>query len=291
MPLLTLHACRILTAAGLALSVTANLLLQSSDVQGPDVVREMHRAEALSKPFVESDKLPEAPSFDEAEQAASPMVAPRTDSNGSKPGLPVFRSVPFAVETPWLTGRIAEADLRSRLPICGSAAGETCAGWQRLIGEAREAAPLDRLHLVNASVNARIRYRSDDGGPLGDHWSPAVDTISREAGDCEDIVVLKLRLLIEAGIVSEDLTLVVVERRLQRDLHAVLAVRLGSRVMVLDNIRNDVVDDSELAEYNPLYSLNENGSWLHAPRAAKPETVALAAPAAVTYAENVTKNP
>lgn len=93
----------------------------------------------------------------------------------------------------------------------------------------------DVLRNINQVVN-------DDVAPLTDweqHGQEEVWSYPGLAGDCEDYVLLKRRLLIENGFSQSDLLITVV-RRPDGAGHAVLTVRTSEGDFILDNLTNDV---------------------------------------------------
>lgn len=89
---------------------------------------------------------------------------------------------------------------------------------------------------VNRNVNAAVAPVSDmDNYGVEERWTyPA-----NGRGDCEDYVLLKRRLLIEAGFPRQSLLITVV-REANGDGHAVLTLTTTSGDFVLDNKRDGV---------------------------------------------------
>ena len=75
------------------------------------------------------------------------------------------------------------------------------------------------------------------------------------AGDCEDYAILKFLALRHAGVASADLKLLIVHDRPTRSDHAVVAVRLDERWLVLDNRRFAMVPLA-FTEYRLLATLD-----------------------------------
>lgn len=89
---------------------------------------------------------------------------------------------------------------------------------------------------INLHVNAAIEPVTDmDQYGVEEKWTYPVSG----QGDCEDYVLLKKRLLVEAGLPASAL-LVTVVRDLNGDGHAVLTVRTDAGDYVLDNENNDI---------------------------------------------------
>ncbi len=122
-------------------------------------------------------------------------------------------------------------------------------------GRAREGRA--RIGEINRAVNLAIRPVSDErrfGVP--DYWSGPLETIGSSEGDCEDYAIVKLLALKEAGIGRDDLRLVIVQDGASRSAHAVAAVRLEGRWLLLDNRFLALVDLNQthyrvLAELGP----------------------------------------
>ena len=89
----------------------------------------------------------------------------------------------------------------------------------------------NQLIAINAEVNQRIRPMTDEDlfGKL-EHWSYPVNGY----GDCEEYVLEKQRILIEAGWPKSAL-LITVAKDVQNSGHAVLTVRTDHGDMILDN--------------------------------------------------------
>jgi len=90
---------------------------------------------------------------------------------------------------------------------------------------------------VNNEVNRRI-YQIDDIVQYGkeDHWTLP----STRGGDCEDLVLLKKKKLVEKGVASDSLLIATV-LDLNRNSHAVLVLRTQQGDYVLDSLRSRVV--------------------------------------------------
>lgn len=111
---------------------------------------------------------------------------------------------------------------------------------------------------INYTVNSAVEPLTDDEiYGVEERWTyPGV------AGDCEDYVLLKRRLLIEAGISPSDLLITVVLQP-NGEGHAVLTVRTDRGDFVLDNMRDKVLLWSE-TEYRFLKRQSERnaGKWV-----------------------------
>jgi predicted transglutaminase-like cysteine proteinase len=90
---------------------------------------------------------------------------------------------------------------------------------------------------VNNQVNRRTR-QIDDKKQYGKEEYWALPTA--RGGDCEDLVLLKKKTLLESGVSSESLLIAtVLDRKLNS--HAVLILRTQKGDLVLDNLTNKIV--------------------------------------------------
>ncbi|MDP2120113.1 MAG: transglutaminase-like cysteine peptidase [Hoeflea sp.] len=88
---------------------------------------------------------------------------------------------------------------------------------------------------INTHVNRSIQPDTD----LNIHGVEELWSYPRTVGDCEDYVLLKRLMLMEAGFSPQDLLITVVLQP-NGDGHAVLTVRTDYGDYILDNMRSDV---------------------------------------------------
>ncbi len=95
---------------------------------------------------------------------------------------------------------------------------------------------LDLARKINRRVNLAVSQLSDpENYGVADYWTlPANGN-----GDCEDFVLQKYKLLLDAGVDSRDLSIAVVLDR-QGDNHAVLVLRHSSGDLVLDSLSSRI---------------------------------------------------
>jgi len=96
------------------------------------------------------------------------------------------------------------------------------------------------LHLAK-SVNSQINRQTDqieDQAQYGrqEYWTLPTS----RGGDCEDIVLLKKKILVEKGVASETLLIATV-LDLNRNSHAVLVLRTKQGDFVLDSLRDKII--------------------------------------------------
>ena len=139
----------------------------------------------------------------------------------------------------------------------------------------RSRAELDRVEAVNRYVNGRVRF-VDDSRQYGreDVWASASDTLRRRRGDCEDYAIAKLQMLRAAGIGDRDLYLVIARDLIRRADHALLVVRVGDRLVALDNGTDRILDADDTSDYRPVLTFSVNRAWTHGYRVVPPMMMA-----------------
>jgi predicted transglutaminase-like cysteine proteinase len=155
------------------------------------------------------------------------------------------------------------------IEVCN--ADKACAGRSNILAEVSNRVAdkplLEKMAIVNATVNTMLRYRSDKStyGRL-DYWATPQEILARGTGDCEDFAILKMTSLIRAGVPARSLSLVVLRDNGRGVFHAVLALSTSSGSYILDNTLENVPLDGDLSDYQPLYSLSTDRAWIHGSR-------------------------
>jgi predicted transglutaminase-like cysteine proteinase len=160
--------------------------------------------------------------------------------------------------------------------------------WSDLVAQARAMAPRERLEAVNAWVNHRIVWTADVANfGVADYWGTAQESLGRGRGDCKDYAIAKMELLRAMGVSADQLYFVVVRDLVRRADHAVLAVRLEGRFLILDSGGDAIMDSEEVRDYRPILTYSVSRTWIHGFRRA-PDVIlasASAAPAASAPAQ------
>lgn len=210
------------------------------------------------------------PTLAAAARAGLNVPAPDTTRTPAMPSA-VFNSAVLPIRN-----LPAAAQWRPVHASLGQAFASKCSGADCLtrasslestIDKARPARFVEQLRLVNLVVNQMINYASDREiyGRL-DYWATPSQTLQAGQGDCEDYAILKMAALKAVGIPASSMSLVVLRDR-QRDLfHAILAVATDQGHYILDNAHDAILLDSQIARYQPLYSVSGERYWLHGTR-------------------------
>jgi predicted transglutaminase-like cysteine proteinase len=196
------------------------------------------------------------------ERVASPIHT--IERTSSEPfGLPTVEAPEGPLVTRW---RGVEREIRrDELLLARCATDRSCGSVAALrlmdiVDAARRREGRSRVGEINRAINLAIRPMSDlaqYGVP--DLWTAPIQTLTVGAGDCEDYAIAKYVALEEAGVAEEDLRLLVVRDTRRREDHAVVAVRLDGRWLVLDNRWLALAEDVELETYLPMFGMNREG--------------------------------
>jgi predicted transglutaminase-like cysteine proteinase len=210
-------------------------------------------------------KLPELVALDQPAAQLAPIDVSKPD---------VFGSVALAVNHTPLDSKWQRAQ-RSALSVRSGP-------WRGLVGEARGLDQAAKIESVNSWVNARTRFVDDIVRfRTADRWATAAETLRAGEGDCEDYAIAKMKLLEAAGVARSDMFLVIAKDLVRRADHALLVVRSGDRLVVLDNNTDRIVDAAAISDYRPVMSYSAGKAWLHGyaatPVIAEPAPVRIAA--------------
>ncbi len=197
---------------------------------------------------------------------ATPKPTPLPSVPAPRVGQPdVFGSVAMAVSRTPLDDKWAAVGRSSSPPIISAS----------FLRSARAAAGLQQVEMVNRWVNGRLRFANDRQGR--DSWASASQSLQRGAGDCEDYAIAKMQLLEAAGFDRRAMFLVIARDFVRQADHAVLAVRVGDELMILDNMTDRVLPSSAVSDYRPIMSFNAYGRWTHGYRVRTPQPIQFAA--------------
>lgn len=135
--------------------------------------------------------------------------------------------------------------------------------WRTLIDDLKGLPQLEQISRLNRSLNKLVHY-VDDPKVFGarDYWATPAEFLQRN-GDCEDYAILKFVSLLELGFGSEQLRVTIVRDKRRQLMHAVLAVQIGDKTYILDNLFNDVVEQQYVLKYAPVFSVNLDNQWSH----------------------------
>jgi predicted transglutaminase-like cysteine proteinase len=149
------------------------------------------------------------------------------------------------------------------MTVCGNK-------WRASVQRLRGQDLMVQLRETNAWFNNN-RYIADNvNWALPDYWATPFEFLEKAGGDCEDYAIAKYMMLRAVGVSADDMRIVVLRDISSRVDHAVLAVYVNGNPYILDNRFSSVVPANSLGSYQPVYSINEHGWWLHRLRSHTP---------------------
>lgn len=136
--------------------------------------------------------------------------------------------------------------------------------WKKLFDELSGADRTTQINTINREMNER-RYIVDPiNWSLPDYWATPFQFL-RKNGDCEDYAIAKFMALRALGFENAEMRIVVLNDLNLGIAHAILVVYVDGKALVLDNQIASVVPAESIRHYQPVYSVNEDGWWLHRP--------------------------
>jgi predicted transglutaminase-like cysteine proteinase len=156
------------------------------------------------------------------------------------------------------------ADLTHLGDSCQSRGDTACLlqEWASFITSVQGLDQRSQIERVNRYINAIDYIEDPDNWGAEDYWATPAQFFAR-SGDCEDYAIAKYMTLRSLGFPIESMRIVVLMDTNLGIGHAVLAVYTQSDVLVLDNQIDQVVSQSSIHHYQPVYSLNELSWWRH----------------------------
>jgi predicted transglutaminase-like cysteine proteinase len=141
---------------------------------------------------------------------------------------------------------------------------DTCTvkGWAGMIEDLKGKDRLTQIKEVNKLLNSKKYIIDMRNWGKEDYWATPFQFLKKN-GDCEDYAISKFMALKALGIPIEDMRVVALQDLNLGVGHAVLIVYNGSDALLLDNQIKTVVPANTIKHYQPVYSINEKGWWLH----------------------------
>lgn len=203
--------------------------------------------------------------------------SPISDSDTPRPQMPATSEEPFGLFTfrapeglLWTKWRTIQANMEHEaLAVSRCKSDDDCTPGARkfiaVVEAAAQGATRAKIEIVNDSINRSVRYVSDlQQHGVVDRWSSPLETLAAGQGDCEDYAIAKYGVLRAAGFAETDVRVLLVRDLAVRQDHAVLAVRLEGRWVILDNRRSALLETRDLPHFMPLFAINQAGVSLFA---------------------------
>jgi predicted transglutaminase-like cysteine proteinase len=136
-----------------------------------------------------------------------------------------------------------------------------------LILENQDLPVMEKLDLVNGTLNKLPWIADADHWKQNDYWALPIETIATFGGDCEDIAIVKWLVLSHLGISPEHLRLAYVRIKKTGENHMVLLYLerpdlppAEQKVWVLDNYVAEVKRGAERQDLIAIYHTDSKGN-------------------------------
>ena len=134
--------------------------------------------------------------------------------------------------------------------------------WAKFIKKVGKLDKVAQLKKVNGFLNQAPYVVDPKNWGVKDYWATPGQFFSK-FGDCEDYAIAKFLTLRALGFTGDELRLVVVRDLNLKIGHAILAAYVDGNIYILDNQIKQVIGAKTIRHYRPIYSVNEDGWWLH----------------------------
>lgn len=163
----------------------------------------------------------------------------------------------------------------------GEQAYQNIVALDELIKRLQSATDQEKLSQVNNYFNQKIQFTNDlDLWGKSDYWATPLETIGRQAGDCEDFTIAKYIVLKVLNVDNNRLRLTYVRAKFFNDgnqsvvAHMVLSYypTPQSEPLILDNLTPEILPASSRTDLSPIFSFNDKGLWVSASNQPKAES-------------------
>ena len=135
--------------------------------------------------------------------------------------------------------------------------------WLNFIDREKSDDKTHQLQKINVHLNLHRYILDIVNYGIVDYWATPREFAIND-GDCEDFAIAKYITLRKLGWSPMDLRIVVLNDLNLRIGHAILVVYVDEKAYVLDNQIKQIVEAGVIRHYRPVYSVNEERSWIYA---------------------------
>ena len=144
---------------------------------------------------------------------------------------------------------------------------------QELITSLQSASETEKLKKINDFFNRKIHFAEDiDLWGKSDYWATPLESIGRNAGDCEDYSIAKYTFLKILNVPNDKLRLTYVRAEIRnQDRTVVLAHMVLSyyatpqaEPLILDSLVPEIMPASARKDLTPIFGFNDKGLWVGA---------------------------
>lgn len=166
----------------------------------------------------------------------------------------------------WLS--VLERHIKESVPRgeCRSKAFNQChfQQWQAFLVSIKSLPASEKIKRVNEYANQKTYVLDIENYGIEDYWATPGEFLL-QSGDCEDYAIIKMLSLKQLGFPVANMRVVVVQDTNLRIPHAVMALKQGGDILILDNQIKQVISHTNIFHYVPVYSISENNWWMHLP--------------------------
>lgn len=153
----------------------------------------------------------------------------------------------------------------------GSRGAKTVSGWMAMMSQYRSKPESQMLSVVNEFWNSNVRGSEDAViWKQADYWATPLETLGKQAGDCEDFVIGKYFSLVHMGVPADKLRFIYVRARVggmgstQSIAHMVLGYYSSptAEPLVLDSLTSSIAPASQRRDLTPVFSFNAQGIYV-----------------------------
>lgn len=164
----------------------------------------------------------------------------------------------------------------------GGRSGQQVSRWLAMMSQQRSQPELQQLRAVNSFWNSTVRG-GEDRTIWGreDYWATPLETLGKQAGDCEDFVIGKYFSLVHMGMPAEKLRFIYVRARLggmgskTTIAHMVLGYypTPDAVPLILDNLTGSIVKANQRPDLTPVFSFNAQGVYVTGAATSSPDRI------------------
>ncbi|MCU7836318.1 MAG: transglutaminase-like cysteine peptidase [gamma proteobacterium symbiont of Taylorina sp.] len=143
--------------------------------------------------------------------------------------------------------------------------------WENLVFHNLGKDVYEKLKLVNDFYNQMNWVEDKENWNKEDYWATPIESMIRNAGDCEDFSIAKYFTLLAMDIPEEQLKITYV-RLNNHQGHMVLIYYPddSSEPLILDNMKKDILKKTDRPDLKIVFSFNSEGLWLSNNKTSKP---------------------
>ena len=133
-----------------------------------------------------------------------------------------------------------------------------------MVNRLKDADLIAKVKGVNDFMNKAPYVVDKMNWGVKDYWSTPGQFFAK-FGDCEDYAIVKFLSLRALNVPPDIMRIIIVKDLNLKVGHAVLSIDIEGKKYILDNQIKRVVPATKIRHYKPIFSLNEEGWWIHRP--------------------------